>query len=278
MNAYDLHQVSNHPAWQHADFISDIHLHPQAPDTARAFIHYCHTSPADAVFILGDLFEVWIGDDGLGTAHQPDNTGDQAFDWHIIKALQQLAARAAVYIMRGNRDFLLGSQFFRLTGCQALADPCLLFGRTSRILLSHGDAWCTDDHDYLQFRQLARTQEWQHHFLALSRKERNSLASDLRARSAAKQAALPQYIDVNIKTIAACAYAESARVVIHGHTHRPESANLPALDPLQSPCMRHVLPDWHFEPDQITPQPPSRGHTLRWSIQTDTWSRVPVVG
>jgi UDP-2,3-diacylglucosamine hydrolase len=284
-NAQDLHRVLVHPAWRHADFISDIHLHPEAPATANAFIQYCHSSTAAAVFILGDLFEVWIGDDDLNLASPhayPDNACDPRFEWRIVNALQQLRSRAAVYIMRGNRDFLLGTQFFRITGCQPLADPCTLISGTTRVLLSHGDAWCTEDHDYLRFRETARTQEWQHHFLALSRDERRTLASELRAHSAAKQAALLQHIDVDLKTIATNAYRESASVVIHGHTHRPESAPIAiaSTDPLRTLCMRHVLPDWHFDGDAArAAQDPSlsRGHALRWSIPTGIWSRVSIV-
>jgi UDP-2,3-diacylglucosamine hydrolase len=187
LNAPDVHQVAVHPAWQHADFISDIHLHPDAQGTAQAFIQYCQTTTAAAVFILGDLFEVWIGDDALDAfAPQPGETAHHPFEWAIVDALRQLRTRAEVYIMRGNRDFLLGALFFRLTDCQALADPCVLISPTTRVLLSHGDAWCTGDHDYLRFREITRTPTWQQPFLAQTRSERQAQASALRARSAAR--------------------------------------------------------------------------------------------
>lgn len=219
--------------WQVVDFISDLHLHAGEPATALAWAQYMQATPADAVFILGDLFEVWVGDDGP----QGDDT-EARFEHHCLQVLQATARRCAVFLMHGNRDFLFSPPLAQSHGLQWLDDPTLLEFAGQRWLLSHGDALCLDDQAYLQFRAQVRAAPWQHDFLARPLNERRALARQLRQQSEARKRSGLPYADVDAAAARAWLQQGSAHSLIHGHTHRPADHRLGADH------WRHVLSDW----------------------------------
>ena len=138
--------------WRTVDFISDLHLQASEPATVAAFRHYLQTTPADALFILGDLFEVWVGDDAI------DEPG--SFEAEGCAALLAASRRLPLFFMHGNRDFLAGPSFLQRTGMVGLAEPTVLVFDGQRIVLSHGDLLCLDDVDYQRFRVQARSSAW----------------------------------------------------------------------------------------------------------------------
>jgi UDP-2,3-diacylglucosamine hydrolase len=230
------------PNWQRVDFISDLHLDASEPATFDAWaLHMAHT-PADALFILGDLFEVWVGDD----THDP-------FALQCLAVLKATTQRVPVFFMCGNRDFLVGTALFRATGIQGLSDPTVLElggatgATTTRILLSHGDALCLDDHDYLAFRAQVRRPEWQAAFLAKPLAERQAYARSVRSASEARKQSHAQdpdfagYADVDSKAAVAWLINADAQVLLHGHTHQP------AVRDLGQGLTRWVLSDWHAD-------------------------------
>lgn len=217
-------------AWQRIDFLSDIHLQATEPATAAAWrAHLAHT-PADALFILGDLFEVWIGDDD-----------DDAFAQQCIAALAATARRLPVFFICGNRDFLAGPGLMRASGMRALPDPTVLDLGDARLLLSHGDLLCLADTDYLAFRAQVRTPAWQAAFLAKPLAERAALARGLRAQSESRKQGQTDYADVDTEAARAWLDAAQAQVLLHGHTHRP------ARHALDAGRLRWVLSDWEAE-------------------------------
>ncbi len=217
------------PNWRTADFISDLHLQAGEPATFDAWRAYMRTTPADAVFILGDLFEVWVGDDA---AAEPGFEGDCA------AVLQATATRLPVFFMHGNRDFLLGAGLIRSSHATLLEDPTVLTFLGRRWLLTHGDALCLDDRDYLAFRGQVRTAAWQRDFLARPLAERKSIARGLREQSEARKRSGAPDADVDLAAAAAWLEAADAPVMIHGHTHRPAEHEVgPGL-------RRMVLSDW----------------------------------
>ncbi|NYS35485.1 UDP-2,3-diacylglucosamine diphosphatase, partial [Streptococcus danieliae] len=139
--------------WRTLEFISDLHLQASEPATVQAFRNYLAATRADAVFLLGDLFEVWVGDDAL---LEPGS-----FEAECATAMRAAATRTPLFFMQGNRDFLTGAQFDALCGTTTLTDPTVLDCGDQRILLSHGDALCLDDVDYQRFRAMARSAAWQ---------------------------------------------------------------------------------------------------------------------
>ncbi|MBC7377125.1 MAG: UDP-2,3-diacylglucosamine diphosphatase, partial [Burkholderiaceae bacterium] len=139
------------PDWRTVDFISDLHLHESEPATFKAWQHYLESTPADAVFILGDLFEVWIGDDAAADPFAAD----------CVQALVAAARSKAIFFMHGNRDFLVGQTFMALCNTTLLDAPTALTFAGQRWLLSHGDALCLDDLDYMAFRRQVRSPGWQ---------------------------------------------------------------------------------------------------------------------
>ena len=237
-------------AGDRALFASDMHLGEHDPATAEVFLARLRELAASTshVFLLGDLFEAWVGDDFA------DPVCDRALD--TLRGLTGAGCR--LFVMRGNRDFLLDlplplrSQaggatqspvsFSARTGAEMLADPTAvrLFGE--RALLAHGDALCTDDADYQRFRALTRDAGWQRGFLARPREERVAIAQDLRARSELSKSTKADFImDVNACAVDAAMHAAGARLLIHGHTHRPARHAL-TID--GRPAWRLVLPDW----------------------------------
>jgi UDP-2,3-diacylglucosamine hydrolase len=213
-------------------FISDLHLSPADPATAEAFLRFLqHTARnADALYILGDLFEYWLGDDQL----------DEPFYGQIAAELAALSrSGVAVYFMPGNRDFLPGKRFAQAAALSLLPDPSVVEIGQQRLLLAHGDAFCTDDVGYQRYRKLARNRLVQWIWLNLPRRIRNREAEKLRNKSKAMNQRKSQMImDVNESAIAAAFRKYNTQVLIHGHTHKAAIHTYPS-------ATRYVLPDWH---------------------------------
>lgn len=224
--------------WRTLDFISDLHLQASEPATFAAWQRYMVSTPADALFILGDLFEVWVGDDLTAASNNPD----AAFALQCQQVLQATSARIPVYFIRGNRDFLLGDDFASACGMTLLPDPTRLDFDGQRYLLSHGDALCLGDVAYQQFRLQVRQPAWQAQFLAKPLAERQALARGLRSQSESRKASGAHYADVDTGAALAWLRANAAGTLIHGHTHRPQDHVLDASGQLT--LRRLVLSDW----------------------------------
>jgi UDP-2,3-diacylglucosamine hydrolase len=218
------------PAWRTVDLISDLHLQASEPATVEAWQGYLETTPADAVFILGDLFEVWVGDDAAALP---------GFEAHCAEVLQAASARRPVYFMHGNRDFLVGADFAARCGMTLVADPTVLVLHGERWLLSHGDALCLEDEEYLRFRAQVRQPEWQQALLARPLEERRTLARSVRARSEDRKRS-PDMVWADVDADAARDWLRQAGAtsLVHGHTHRP------ATHDLGHGMRRIVLSDW----------------------------------
>ncbi|HSH92360.1 MAG TPA: UDP-2,3-diacylglucosamine diphosphatase [Ramlibacter sp.] len=216
-------------SWRTVDFISDLHLEASEPQTFEAWRRFMRETPADAVFILGDLFEVWVGDD---MAQQPGFAADCA------AVMQACAEHAAVFFMHGNRDFLVGDGFLASCRTVLLQDPTVLGFAGRRWLLTHGDALCLADREYLAFRDQVRAPAWQREFLARPLAQRQAIGRDLRAQSEARKRSGAEYADVDAAAANAWLEAADAQVLIHGHTHRPADHGLAAGR------SRTVLSDW----------------------------------
>jgi UDP-2,3-diacylglucosamine hydrolase len=229
-------------------FISDLHLNAGAPQTLQRFLRFCDEDAAGhaELVILGDLFEYWIGDDAL------DDESD-AVARSVASALRALVARGVrVYVMHGNRDLLLGAGFLRATGAQLLADPAVAEIGGHQLLLAHGDAWCTEDVDYMRFRASVRQEATQRQFLAGPRAARLAFMGAARLHSeAGKRAKAMEIMDVTPSVVDDALRASGLRLLIHGHTHRPAVHRF-ALD--GAPAQRWVLTDWDFDA-----QPPRGG-------------------
>lgn len=226
-------------------FISDLHLNAGAPATLRRFLQFCAGEAAAhaELLILGDLFEYWIGDDTLD-----DDT--DAVSRTVAAALRGLGERGVrVYVMHGNRDLLLGARFLRATGAQLLADPTVASIGGRELLLAHGDAWCTQDAEYMRFRASVRQEATQRQFLSGPRAARLAFMGAARAQSeAGKRAKAMQIMDVTPSAVDEALRASGQRVLIHGHTHRPAVHRF-AID--GEPAERRVLPDWDFDTDPV---------------------------
>ena len=217
-------------------FISDLHLCAERPRITALFLDFLarEAAAAQALYILGDLFEYWIGDDALAADDDSDDTG------RIVAALGRLnAAGVPVFLQHGNRDFLLGAGFCAATGCRLLPDPSVIDLYGEPTLLMHGDLLCTDDLEYQQVRRQVRDPQWIAQFLARTRAEREALVRGYRAQSqAVTQAKAAEIMDVNADAVAAAMAAHGVRQLIHGHTHRPAIHSLAG-------GRRIVLGDWY---------------------------------
>lgn len=216
-------------------FISDLHLADERPAITEKFIAFLgdRARRADALYILGDLFEVWLGDDLILPGYQP-----------ALQAMRALSAEGVpLYFMHGNRDFLCGERFAELSGAQLLGDPQLIDLYGEPTLLMHGDSLCIDDHAYQQFRSMVRDPAWQAEFLGKPPEERIALARQAREGSREHTAQTAEGImDVNSESVAAVMRDHGVRRLIHGHTHRP------AVHELQlgnQSATRIVLGDWY---------------------------------
>ena len=227
--------------WRAVDCVSDLHLEPGTPQTLAALLAHLRTTDADAVFILGDLFEVWVGDDALEDAG--------SFEAQCCELLADAARLRPTYFMHGNRDFLVGPAFAQRTGIELLADPTALQLAGRRWLLTHGDALCLDDVEYQRFRALARNPDWQAQLLARPLLERRATGRSARQESdAKKQAGMAVLADVDTPAAKQWLRAARADALVHGHTHLPADHQLPEGG------TRHVLTDW-----DLHAQPPRAG-------------------
>ena len=216
-------------------FISDLHLSEERPGTTARFAGFLENvvPGADALYILGDLFEYWAGDDGL------------ALDFPArIAALLRPATRAVpAYFMHGNRDFMVASRFCAETGLHLIPDPTTIDLYGERTLLMHGDTLCTGDHAYLAFRAQVRDPAWQAAALARPLEERLAIARGMRTRSeGAKGDKAEDIMDVSPDAVEQAFASSGCRVLIHGHTHRPARHEHAAGG---RACVRWVLPDWY---------------------------------
>lgn len=195
-------------------FASDLHLDSEAPWAIDAFLAFLDgpARDADALYLLGDLFEAWVGDDD-----------DDAANARACEGLARLTrAGTPVFAMHGNRDFLLGETFEKRTGVKLLPDPVVVDLHGMPTLLSHGDVFCTEDLPYQELRSIVRNPSWQRRFLALPLSARRALASAARAGSKAHtEWQIPVLMDVNPDAVTQAMKATGARRLIHGHTHRP---------------------------------------------------------
>ncbi|MSQ57307.1 MAG: UDP-2,3-diacylglucosamine diphosphatase [Limnohabitans sp.] len=233
-------------SWSVIDFISDLHL--QQSDTAnfQSFQYYLRAHSPDALFILGDLFEVWVGDDFIDSTHG-------VFEKKCLDALKTASLRFPIYFLAGNRDFLLGQRALTAGGMQALSEPSVLKTKTTSILLSHGDYLCLDDQDYQKFRLEVRSHDWQSQFFVKPLQERIQIAKHLRQQSQQLKQKQTSYADVDQALATDWMNQLQCEVMVHGHTHKPQSHNL------ENKKVRHVLPDWDFE---VTPH---RGYVWRYA-------------
>ena len=220
-------------------FVSDLHLAGERPATSERFFQFLaeEARRADALYVLGDLFEYWLGDDELGEAGDP-------LAAEVARGLRALSdAGCQVGVMHGNRDFLLARDFCKAAGAALLEDPTVLPIAGERVLLMHGDTLCTDDTDYQNWRRTARSDAWQRDFLAQPLAERRRAIQGLRAKSKEVIAAKPADImDVNAEAVREAFRRHGVRRMIHGHTHRPARHEL-EVDGKR--CERWVLPDWY---------------------------------
>jgi UDP-2,3-diacylglucosamine hydrolase len=195
-------------------FVSDVHLGADSAPAIEQFLGFLstHAARAEALYILGDLFESWVGDDDRSEAAL-----------RVCAALKALTAGGVpCFALHGNRDFLLGSGFCERTGCRLLTDPVVAELDGERVLVTHGDALCTDDHAYQELRSIVRQPYWQRRFLALPLAHREALADEVRAGSRRHIArTVPTIMDVNEQAVARAFRAAAVRRMIHGHTHRP---------------------------------------------------------
>lgn len=234
--------------WHAVDCLSDLHLDAAHPATLAALERYLARTRADAVFVLGDLFEVWVGDDAIA---EPGSFEDQ-----VCALLRRAAALRPTHFMHGNRDFLVGEGFARATGIALLADPTVLTLAGRRWLLSHGDALCLEDAEYQRFRALVRDPAWQARLLAQPLAARRAQARHIRSASEArKHAGTTAYADADTPAAIAWLRAARAPALVHGHTHRP-------ADHVPAPGLaRQVLTDWDLD------APPLRAGVLRLSAR-----------
>jgi UDP-2,3-diacylglucosamine hydrolase len=220
-------------------FVSDLHLQENSPATTALFLDFLarHAVQARQLYLLGDLFEYWAGDDDI----------DTPYIRHIVDALHATSsAGVQLFWMAGNRDFLVGEAFARAVGMVMLPDPHVTQIAGIRLALAHGDAQCTDDHDYQAFRAQVRSPQWQQTFLAQTLDERKAIIGGMRAGSRdAQRSKTMNIMDVNQDAIAALFADTGASVLIHGHTHRPARHRHAQL-------VRYVLPDW--DGDTVPPR------------------------
>jgi len=195
-------------------FASDLHLDPATPDIAARFLRFLAgpVQGAGSLYLLGDIFEAWLGDDDPEPAHR-----------EVVAALASVSARGTLlYLMHGNRDFLLGERFCAETGATLLDDPVIATIGGERVLLSHGDGLCVDDGSYQRLRALVRDAHVRRGFAALPLASRRRLAAEARAGSRAHLAAAGEYItDANQAAVETLMQSAGVRTMIHGHTHRP---------------------------------------------------------
>ena len=224
-------------------FVSDLHLESSRPEIGEQFIKFLmdEAVDADALFILGDLFEAWVGDDDPNP--------------HYGKIKNELSALVKngmpVFFMHGNRDFMIGDRFSMETGIQLLPDPFVASVYGQDVMLSHGDAYCTDDAQYQAIRTMTRNPDWQAMMLQKSLAERQAFAAQARADSKAHGESINEQIsDVNLEAIEEAIRSHKVKIMLHGHTHRP-NVHAHSIDGVEA--KRIVLGDWY-----------EQGSVVRW--------------
>lgn len=249
-------QLQAPATWRTVDLISDLHLQASEPATFAAWQHYMANTSADAVLILGDLFEVWVGDDAV--AHN-------SFLQTCAHVLQNTGERLYLGLMHGNRDFLLGESFVRQFHAHLLNDPTLLTLGDASWLLTHGDALCTADVEYQAFRSQVRTPQWAHTFLNTPLAERQAMARHIRSQSELRKQAGADPISYADADPALCLQwltQAQTSTLIHGHTHQAADHLLPGRLPGEAngtASRRLVLSDWDLNAQ------PARAQVLRLS-------------
>ncbi|WP_238139457.1 UDP-2,3-diacylglucosamine diphosphatase [Roseateles aquatilis] len=230
------------PGWRRIDLLSDLHLSPDMPATLARFRAHLAATPADAVFLLGDIFEAWVGDDARWQAG--------TFEQFALELLRDVSRHRALFFMHGNRDFVLGEAMAADASMRLLSDPTRLnaFGHTW--LLSHGDQLCLEDVGYLRARAIVRRPDVQATLLALPLFARRALARHLRAKSRMHQTDPGRWADVDDDASRDWLKASGCDTLIHGHTHRP------ATHDLGDGLTRVVLSDWDYD------HGPGRGDVL----------------
>ncbi|MCW8827004.1 MAG: UDP-2,3-diacylglucosamine diphosphatase [Gammaproteobacteria bacterium] len=216
-------------------FISDLHLTEEQPERIALFLRFLEQcSPKlEQLYILGDLFEIWLGDDLYPPAYQP-----------VLDGLKQASNSLTIFVMHGNRDFLMARQFEKLTGCKIIEEPFILNLEGKSTLLMHGDLLCTDDQDYLKMRELLRSPEWIESFLSQSSQQRIETAKGLRQKSqTAIQLKDSEIMDANTDEVIEYFERYQVEQIIHGHTHRTATHNHTL--PSGEQTIRYVLDEWH---------------------------------
>jgi UDP-2,3-diacylglucosamine hydrolase len=240
----------------HTLFISDLHLSAAHPLSSERFLSFAKNidPQAEALYILGDLFEYWAGDDDL----------DDPFHRTITGTLRKLSEHGIqIYLMHGNRDFLMAEKLANACNARLLNDPTMLDLYGTPTLISHGDALCTDDEDYQAFRRQVRSTSWQQQFLAQPLSQRKTQIEQLRQQSEHAKSHKPMSImDVNAETVCALLRDHGYPRLIHGHTHRP-ARHLHHLDGHN--CERWVLGDWD-----------TKANALRCDSSGIRWETIPV--
>lgn len=225
-------ELAAEPGWRCIDLVSDLHLCDALPRTFEAFGRYLQTTAADAVLVLGDLFEAWVGDD----------MANQGFERDCVAMLGQASQRRWLGFMVGNRDFLAGPALRARAGLHHLPDPTVLTAWGRRLLLSHGDALCLADEPYQAFRAEVRSPAWQSAFLARPLEQRLKIAADMRQASKTRRQ-FDGALDADLDTPETLNWLAAARsaTLLHGHTHRPADHALPGG------ATRQVLSDWDLD-------------------------------
>ena len=235
-------------------FVSDLHLEAERPDIGHQFIEFLNTEAmeADDLYILGDLFEAWVGDDDPNSHYAK-----------IKLAIRKVVDKGIpVYFMHGNRDFMIGRQFANETGVEILQDPYPITMYGQKALLSHGDAMCTDDVQYQRVRVMTRNPDWQASMLAKPLKERLRIAEEARRQSLERTLNLSMNImDVNQDEVKRVITKYGVDVLLHGHTHRP---GVHTVDLGRRKAQRIVLGDWY-----------QQGSVLRWNLQGPKLQELP---
>ncbi|MEP6739792.1 MAG: UDP-2,3-diacylglucosamine diphosphatase [Caldimonas sp.] len=238
--------------WRAIDFISDLHLAETTPRAFDAWAAHLRHTRADAVFILGDLFDVWIGDD----------MAEGGFDARCVDVLRRAAERKTIAFMSGNRDFLVGDAMLESNGLMRLADPTVVAAFGARALVSHGDALCLGDVAYQRYRSVVRRPALQRVFRALPLSARLAIGRAMRRKSSRRRPGSPvRHVDVDDAATAGWVAAANVPTLIHGHTHAPASHALAGSG------VRHVLSDWDLDGAV-----PPRAEVLRW--QASGFSRI----
>ena len=235
-------------------FVSDLHLEADRPDIGDQFINFLKTDAmeADDLYILGDLFEAWVGDDDPNTHYAK-----------IKMAIRKVVDKGIpVYFMHGNRDFMIGRQFANETGVEILKDPhpCTMYGQ--KTLLSHGDAMCIDDVKYQKVREMTRNPDWQAAILAKPLKERLRIAEEARRQSLEQTINMSlDIMDVNQDEVKRVIQKYGVDILLHGHTHRPD---VHTVDLGSRKAKRIVLGDWY-----------TQGSVLRWDLRGPKLQEMP---